>query len=122
MGAGGRRRMQQLNGTANGRPALDILSPLRSAERPAKIPVSESQRMHLRLQAERAPLRLSIYRRIRGPLEPAALQAAFRALLQRNEILRTRYLADDAGTWQEISEPRAGDIEIRELNSTSAAE
>ncbi|HNP58696.1 MAG TPA: amino acid adenylation domain-containing protein [Gordonia sp. (in: high G+C Gram-positive bacteria)] len=75
-------------------------------ERPERIPLSSVQRRMWfinQYDPSSPAYNISISVRLRGEVDIARLHAAFGDVLDRHEILRTRYPSDDAdGPWQEI--------------------
>ncbi len=61
--------------------------------------------------------------RLRGPLDQAALGRALDTLLDRHDVLRTRYLAEDSGEPYQVVDP-AGPVPLRvvDLRQTSGPE
>jgi hypothetical protein len=82
-------------------PAAKVLPPLGRRERVEKAPLSDSQKVWFPLRAQWAQhLRVPIHQRVSGPLDPKLLERALQALVQRHEILRTRYGSDGTSCWQ----------------------
>ncbi|NUP15830.1 MAG: amino acid adenylation domain-containing protein, partial [Streptomyces sp.] len=76
----------------------------------ARLPLSYAQsRMWLLQQLDPASpaYNVCLAIRLRGPLDPAALRTALQGLLDRHEILRTRYPATADGTPEQIVDARA---------------
>ena len=69
--------------------------------------------MHRRQSSYNMPMAL----RLQGPLSLPALQAAFDALLQRHEALRTRFMIGPDGQPQQVVEPAVAlDIPVRDAS------
>jgi amino acid adenylation domain-containing protein/thioester reductase-like protein len=60
--------------------------------------------------------------RLRGDLDADRLREAWRSLVARHEILRTRYQLTDAEPVQVIDEPRAPDLPVTDLRSVPGAD
>ncbi|MDI9894479.1 amino acid adenylation domain-containing protein [Rhodococcus sp. IEGM 1381] len=76
---------------------------LRAGNRPSRIPLSAEQNrlwfLH-RMHGPSATYNLTAALRLRGPLDVAALEAAFADVLDRHEVLRTVMAEDDDGARQ----------------------
>src|SRR3954469_7641508 len=60
--------------------------------------------------------------RIRGPLDRAALAAAFTGVARRHEVLRTRYATVDGQAVQIVDEPAAVDLRVVDLTECPPGE
>ncbi|WP_363797076.1 amino acid adenylation domain-containing protein [Lysobacter firmicutimachus] len=60
--------------------------------------------------------------RLRGPLDVAALQAAFDRIIERHEVLRTRFVGIAGQALQVIDEPRGFALSRENLRGVDAAE
>jgi len=78
---------------------------LTPVERPPHIPLSFAQQrlwFQHQLDPDRASYHLSAAVRLRGKLNVAALRQSFEAVVQRHEVLRTRFVAVEGNPVQEI--------------------
>jgi amino acid adenylation domain-containing protein len=78
---------------------------LTPVERPPHIPLSFAQQrlwFQHQLDPDRAAYHLSAAVRLRGELNVAALQQSFEAVIQRHEVLRTRFRVREGNPIQEI--------------------
>ncbi|MFI7217028.1 amino acid adenylation domain-containing protein [Micromonospora maritima] len=98
-------------GLARRRPTgTDPRPPLRSAPRPAVLPMSFAQRRLWfldRLEGGGATYNMPLALRFPAPPDPAALDAAWRDLLRRHEVLRTVYRLVDEEPCQLVRDPAA---------------
>ncbi len=86
--------------------------------RPAELPLSLAQQRMWFLNtfdARTTAYNLPMALRVTGDVDDAAMSAAVRDVLDRHEVLRTRYprTADGSGARQEIIEPAAAAAEVR---------
>ncbi|SDG84152.1 amino acid adenylation domain-containing protein [Lentzea fradiae] len=80
---------------------------VRAGERPERLPLSAAQRRLWflnRMQGEGTTYHVPIARRLRGPLDTAALQAALGDVLARHEVLRTVF-PDTGGVPEQVVLP-----------------
>nr|APZ78703.1 nonribosomal peptide synthetase [Hyalangium minutum] len=111
--------VQQLR-KRSGSAALDFTSPM---ERPPQIPLSSSQeRLWIldRIVETRAPIYvIPLVLRLRGPLDQEALRQSLDGIIQRHEVLRTRFAMVGGQAVQEIAEelhaelPPAEELDFR---------
>ncbi|KMS70850.1 non-ribosomal peptide synthetase [Streptomyces viridochromogenes] len=102
-----RRRLENA-GLANTAARAERIPP-RPPE-PARLPLSYAQsRMWLLQQLDPASpaYNVCLAIRLRGPLDPAALRTALQGLIDRHEILRTRYPATADGTPEQLVDTEA---------------
>ncbi|XXF74927.1 amino acid adenylation domain-containing protein [Myxococcaceae bacterium GXIMD 01537] len=95
--------VQQLR-KRSGAAAIDFTAPM---ERPSQIPLSSSQeRLWIldRIEETRAPIYIiPLVLRLRGPLHHEALRQSLDAIIQRHEVLRTRFPTSGEQPFQAIA-------------------
>jgi len=95
------------------------------ADRNAPLPLSPGQRQMWflsRLDPDNPEYLVPIVLRLRGPADVTALRQAFRHLVMRHEILRTRYALADGQPVQVIEQPGPADLAVRDLSDVDPAE
>ncbi|WP_399120769.1 amino acid adenylation domain-containing protein [Streptomyces sp. KM273126] len=99
-----------------GRPARPALEPAPVAERPAHLPLSAAQRrlwLVERITGGGVAYNFPLVFRLRGTLDLDALQTALRDVTDRHEVLRTRFVEENAEPYQWIVPPGAAEPEFR---------
>ncbi|MFJ6483570.1 amino acid adenylation domain-containing protein [Streptomyces sp. NPDC091682] len=81
---------------------------LAAGPRPVRLPLSYAQArlwfLH-RMEGPNATYNIPLALRLRGELDPAALEAAVREVTARHEALRTVFAEDSEGPYQQVLEP-----------------
>jgi amino acid adenylation domain-containing protein len=99
---------KMISGSAQLQPAKTPTEPLLPASRVAtRNPVSAAQRrlwVTEHLNEEPANYNISAILSIDGPLDPLALQGAFRQIVGRHDILRTKYQYEDGELYQIVEQ------------------
>ena len=85
--------------------ALAVMEPVSRTAALPLAPVQERLWMVHQMQGLQDSYNMPLALQLQGPLSIPALQAAFDALLQRHETLRTRFLADAGGQLRQEIEP-----------------
>lgn len=106
------------NGTGHGHPSIP------AADRDQPLPLSFGQE-RLWFENQRAPdsaeYQVPVVLRIESPLDRQALDAAYRTVVTRHEILRTRYQMRHARPFQVIDPPDDVHIDVTDLSETPDA-
>ncbi|MBB4770700.1 amino acid adenylation domain-containing protein, partial [Xanthomonas arboricola] len=95
------------------------------ADRSQPLPLSYAQQRLWfidRLEGDSAQYNMPMQLRLRGALDPVALQTALDSVVERHEILRTTYHAVDDGAVQVVHAARPLRIERVDLTALAAAE
>ena len=104
---------------------VDREPPFSPAERPGLRPLSFAQgRLWFLEQLEpgRTTYNLPVALRLRGRCDHAALERSLSELVDRHEILRTRFLAPGGEPMQEVLPPRRPDLPVLDLREEPAPE
>jgi amino acid adenylation domain-containing protein/non-ribosomal peptide synthase protein (TIGR01720 family) len=86
-----------------------------AADRTAPLPLSFGQQrlwLHSRLEPDSTEYQVPVVLRITGGLDAEALCRAWRALVDRHEVLRTRYVMPDAEPVQVVDRTALRDLEL----------
>jgi amino acid adenylation domain-containing protein/thioester reductase-like protein len=95
------------------------------ADRAGRLPLSFGQErlwFLSMLSPDSAEYQVPVVLRLRGALDVAALAAAYRRVLDRHEILRTRYRLRDARPIQVIDPPGPVELQVTEASGDEALE
>jgi hypothetical protein len=106
----GNRRLLvgRLHGTRTVQPGTAPITPRNRSDPQQPLPVSFGQEQMWVIDRLLGSAVLSagpLAVRLRGPLDPAAMRAAYRALVARHEALRTTFVLHDAAPGQVVHEP-----------------
>ncbi|MEW1551456.1 condensation domain-containing protein [Streptomyces tsukubensis] len=104
-----------LHGRLPAGPLAGARPPLRRAERPERIPLSPAQRRLWftdQLDGPSAAYNIALVRRLRRPLDPAALAAALADVAERHEVLRTVYRAEGGEPYQLVLDGARPQLEL----------
>ncbi|MER5210206.1 amino acid adenylation domain-containing protein [Streptomyces sp. NPDC002838] len=99
-------------------------APTSPGGRPGTLPLSAGQRQmwfHNRLHPDSDEYLVTLALRLSGPLDVPALRRAWDGMLERHEILRTRYRLPDGTPVQVIDPPAAGSLVVDDLTGLPAA-
>lgn len=104
--------------------SLPLLSRARYGDRPDRIPLSDAQRrlwFVQRLAPSNTDYNLPDAVRIRGELDARALQHAMQMIVERHEVLRTRFVEEDGEPCQAIDPPGTIEIPIEDFGDAHDA-
>ncbi|MGW7363964.1 amino acid adenylation domain-containing protein [Streptomyces sp. NPDC054841] len=113
-----RRRLAGRHGGASRR------TEIARADREGRLPLSYGQQQMWflsRLEPDSPEYLVPLVLRLRGPLDTAALGRAWQGLVDRHEILRTRYAMDGEEPVQLIDEPGPAPLELTEAGDEAQA-
>ncbi|KQT68984.1 MULTISPECIES: amino acid adenylation domain-containing protein [unclassified Aureimonas] len=116
-------RIDALLAEGGARPAAG--APLVARPRPARLPLSHAQeRLWFldRLERDSPAYNIPTALRLDGDLDAGALEAAFAALVERHEILRTRFAEIDGAPAQIVMDTRAVPFALEDLTGGREAE